>query len=99
VAASHGDFVNRRLEVPNSTILDDQPFRQEVGIALEGYDDDLISRMPVRSTDSAPPQRWRCTDPVAAIARGEPVIHTLAHPRHWRAARAVNARDDIRRLW
>jgi hypothetical protein len=36
---------------------------------------------------------------VAAIARGEPVIHTLAHPRHWRAARAVNARDDIRRLW
>ena len=99
VAASHGDFVNRRLEVPNSTILDDRPFRQEVGIELEGYDDDLISRMPVRSTDSAPPQRWRYTAPVAAIACGEPVIYTLVHPRHWRAARAVNARDDIRRLW
>jgi len=99
VAASHGDFVNRRLEVPNSTILDDRAFRREVGIELEGYDDDLISRMPVRSTDSAPPQRWRYADPVAAIARGEPVIYTLVHPRHWRAARAVNARDDIKRLW
>ena len=99
VAASHGDFANRRLGVSNSTILEDRPFRDEVGIELEAYDDDLISRMPVRSTDSAPPQGWRYADPAAAIERGEPVVYTLVHPRHWRVARTVNARDDVRRLW
>ena len=99
VAASHGDFVNRRLKVSNATILEDRPFRHEVGIELEGYDDDLISRMPVRSTDAAPPQPWRYNDPVAAMARREPVVYTLVHPRHWRVARTVNARDDVTRLW
>lgn len=98
VAASHGDFLNRRLGVPNSTILEDRGFRSEVGIDLEGYDDELISRMPVRSTDAGPPTPWRYADPVAAIERAEPVVYVLVHPRHWRVARVVNARDDLRRL-
>jgi hypothetical protein len=97
-AASHGDFVNRQLGVPNSTILEDHGFRHQVGIDLEGYDEALISRMRVRSTDAGPPSPWRYTDPVAAIGRREPVVYVLVHPRHWRVARAINARDDLRRL-
>jgi hypothetical protein len=99
IAASHGDFVNRRLGVPNWTLLADRSFRVEVGIDLEGYDDDLLARMPLRSTDTAPPRRWREEDPLVAIERGEPVVYVLMHPRHWRVARLENARDDIRRVW
>ncbi len=99
VAASHGDFVNRRLGVTNSLLLEDQSFRDEVGISLEGYDEDLLARMPFRSTDTAPPKRWREDDPLDAIKRGEPVVYVLVHPRHWRVARVENARDDVRRIW
>jgi hypothetical protein len=99
VAASHGDFVNRRLGVPNWMLLADRSFRDQVGIDLEGYDDHLLARMPHRSTDAAPPTLWREEDPMLAIDRGEPVVYVLVHPRHWRAAPLTNARDDVQRLW
>ncbi len=98
VAASHGDFANRHVGVPNWTLLADRSFRDEVGIDLEGYDADLLARMPLRSTDTAPPRRWVAEDPLAAIGRGEPVVYALVHPRHWRVARAINARDDVARI-
>ncbi len=99
VAASHGDFVNWRLGVPNSMLLADHAFRAEVGVDLEGYDDELLEGMPFRSSDTAPPRCWRDEDPVVALTRGEPVVYVLFHPRHWRAAPLTNARDDARRLW
>lgn len=98
VAASHGDFLNRHFDVPNSIILDDREYRSQVGIDLEAYDEELISSLPVRSTDAAPPMPWRYADPVAAVGRVEPVVYVLVHPRHWRVARVVNARDDLQRL-
>lgn len=82
----------------NWSILANLQFRREVGIELEGYDNDLLSRMPLRSSDTAPPRCWIPEDPGAAIARGEPVVYVLVHPRHWRVARSVNARDNLARL-
>ncbi len=99
VAASHGDFTNRRLGVPNWLILADRQYRREVGIDLEAYDDDLLGRMPRRSADSAPPRCWVPESPLAAIGRGEDVVYALVHPRHWRSAPLVNARDNLQRLW
>jgi hypothetical protein len=99
VVASHGDFVNRRLGIANWVILADRQFRRDVGVELEAYDDELMSQLPIRSTDTAPPRCWIPDDPLAAIRRGEPVVYVLVHPRHWRVDRAGNARDDLRRLW
>jgi hypothetical protein len=99
VAASHGDFVNRLLEVPNWEMLQDPAFRREVGIDLEGYDDELLGRMPFRTSDTAPPKRWRDEDPTLLVSRNLPVVYVLVHPRHWRVARRVNAMDDIHRAW
>jgi hypothetical protein len=99
VVASHGDFVNRKLGIPNWVILADRAFRRDVGVELEAYDDELMAQLPVRSTDTAPPRCWIPDDPLAAIAMGEPVVYVLVHPRHWRVDRAGNARDDLRRLW
>jgi hypothetical protein len=39
IGHSHGYFVNRRLEMSNSTILEDRPFRGDIGIELEAYDE------------------------------------------------------------
>jgi hypothetical protein len=97
VVASHGDFVNRRLGVPNSVILADDEFRRRVGVDLETYDEAFLRHLPARYTDAPHPQYWQPADPVAMIQAGVPVISVLVHPRHWRVDRLGNARDDTLR--
>lgn len=98
VVASHGDFANTALNTPNWVMLTDQAFRREVGIDLETYDDAFMRYVTSRHSDTAPPRCWVSGDPAGAIARREPVVYLLVHPRHWRADRLVNARDDIGRF-
>ena len=98
VVASHGDFVNRALKSPNWLILDDPAFRHQVDVELETYDEALLRHLPSRYTDVLHPEYWSPGDPTEAIHRREPTIQVLVHPRSWRAARATNARDDLRRL-
>ncbi len=98
VVASHGDFMNRRLGVPNWEILTDPEFRAAVSVDLEAYDGALMDRVTARHSDTLHPVYWTPGDPAASIGKGERVIHVLVHPRHWRTARRINAADDIRRV-
>lgn len=98
VVASHGDFANTAVNTPNWVMLTDQEFRREVGVDLETYDDAFMRYVTSRHSDTAPPRCWVSGDPAGAIARREPVVYLLVHPRHWRTDRMVNARDDIGRL-
>jgi len=98
VVASHGDFVNRHLGVPNWVILADPEFRRRVDVELETYDEALLRHLPSRHIDAPHPRFWEPTDPSAMIRAGEPVVSLLVHPRQWRANRLANARDDLRRV-
>jgi hypothetical protein len=98
VVASHGDFVNRRLGVPNWHLLGDAAFRRSCGIVAEVYDQALMAPVTSRHTDTLSPRFWVPADPLAAVARLEPVVYLLVHPRHWRTAPLVNLRDDLRRV-
>ena len=98
VVASHGDFVNRTVGVANRAILDDTEFRHDMGIDLEVYDEALIRHITTRYSDTSHPRYWVSGDPEDGIARREPVIQVLVHPRHWRVDRVVNAGDDLRRV-
>jgi hypothetical protein len=99
VVASHGDFVNRRLGLPNWVLLSDPVFRRQVGVVLETYDEDFLRILTSRHADGPYPRYWHPADPMAAIAAREPVISVLVHPRHWRVNRLVNAHDDARRVF
>lgn len=99
IVASHGDFVNRRLGVPNWHLLTDTGFRRDVGVDLETYDEAIMSYVTSRHSDTLHPRYWMPEDPHAAITRGERVIYLLVHPRHWRVARGVNVKDDATRFW
>ena len=99
IVASHGDFVNRKLGIPNWSLLTDQGFRREVGIVLETYDEAMMSLVTSRHSDTLGPRYWIPEDPRLAIARGERVVYLLVHPRHWHVARVINARDDALRAW
>ncbi len=99
IVASHGDFVNRRLQAPNWLLLENEDFRQDVGVELEVYDNAFMRYVASRHADTHYPRFWQPNDPLAAIDNGEPVIYLLVHPRHWRVNILVNAADDIRRVW
>ncbi len=98
IVAAHGDFVNRRLGVSNSRILDEPTFRHELGIDLETYDEAFLRHVTSAHIDVPAPRFWDPMDPEAAMRAGEPLLAVLVHPRHWRADPLVNARDDARRI-
>jgi hypothetical protein len=98
VVASHGDFLNRKLGIKNTTILADERFRREMGITVEPYDEKFLATVSSYHRDALPPAPWMHGDPFAAIDRREPVMYALIHPRPWRVNRRVNALDDLRRL-
>ena len=96
---SHGDFVNRRLGVTNTVVLSDEGTRERGVIRLEAYDEALMSMITSRHSDTLAPDFWRGgASPADAIARDEPVVYVLIHPRHWRRSPLRNARDDARRM-
>jgi len=98
IVASHGDFANRRLGMPNWLLLTDADVRQETGIALEAYDEALTGFITSRHSDTLHPRYWVGEDPLAAVARHDAVVHVLLHPRHWRTAPLINALDDLGRF-
>jgi hypothetical protein len=99
VVASHGDFVNRRLDVANRALLEDREFRDSAGIELEAYDEQLLRLLTSRHSDAPPPAGWTGEDPLAAIARNDAAVQVLVHPRNWFARRRTNAADDLLRIW
>jgi hypothetical protein len=99
VVASHGDFANRHLGLPNWELLVDRDFRRRAGVELETYDEAVMGHVTSRHSDTLHPRYWIPASPELAIDRSEPVIYLLVHPRHWRAARLVNARDDLGRVF
>lgn len=96
--ASHGDFINRKLQIPNWLLLQDANLRDEMGIELEVYDPAIESRITSRFSDAPPPRYWSPSHPSIALQRGDAVVYLLTHPRHWRAAPLENLRVDLIRL-
>lgn len=88
--ASHGDFVNRALGVPNHVMLRDLALRKRLDIELETYDHEAMSRVEVRCADVEYPLYWLPSDPEEALRRGTKVVYVLTHPRQWRVARMEN---------
>lgn len=99
VVSSHGDWINRRMGLPNWVILEDRTFRKEVEVELEVYDHDFMRFVTSRHSDAPYPAFWKPRNPLEAIRDGDPVVYILVHPRHWRANVQVNLVDDLSRLW
>lgn len=97
LVAAHGDMANRRLGVSNRVLLD-ADLRARLGIEGEAYDPEFRAGVTARFSDAPYPAFWRPDDPARAVDRGEPVISTLTHPRHWRRNVAANLRDDLGRM-
>jgi len=99
VVASHGDFANRALDLPNWTMLADPADRARLDIDLEVYDPAFMEAVTFRTSDVGYPAFWKPADPLEGVAAGSPFIYLLIHPRHWRSHFVSNTRENWIRVW
>lgn len=96
VVAAHGDFINVKLGISNTAILEDGQLRRDLGIQREAYDKEQMSYVACRIADHATNNFKEET--LRAIERNEPVIYLLMHPRQWGAAPWANTKENVSRL-
>ncbi len=89
--ASHGDWINRKLRIPNQYAIDES-LRRQFGIIAEAYDDWLNAPVKARFSDNDAPEWWKPGTPSGAISDRVSCLYFLVHPRQWRA----NVRENIR---
>jgi peptidoglycan/xylan/chitin deacetylase (PgdA/CDA1 family) len=94
IVASHGDFLNRRLGVTNSVLID-ASLRARMNILAETYDELLQRPVTSRIADCGGPKYWKPREPRAAVENGDAVIYILLHPNAWDS----NALGAVWHLW
>lgn len=97
--AAHGDFVNRKLGIINTAVLDDKALRTSLNIILEAYDKEFQGYFTSKHSDCPYPVFYNPCSPRDSILRGEKVIHFLTHPRHWETNIYENMKDNIKRSY
>lgn len=95
--ASHGDFVNRRLNVFNHEILQERSLRERCGIVCESYDPELLGQFDVYISDRPYPVYFHPLSPFEALGRHDRIC-LLTHPVQWETNWLENTRCNVRRL-
>lgn len=94
--SSHGEYVNRKLDIDNKIIADENTLKK-CGIIMDAYNKDYESKCTIRIHDH---DRDNFVDDVkTAVEQGEPVIEVLTHPRQWGASFFPNLLDNINRVF
>ena len=100
-AASHGDFMNRRLLVTNEALLADADLRRRAGIYCEAYDRSYLDHLNSRVSDDSYPEPWLLLTGKTleeAMVTGDGPVEIKTHPRWWRRSFRSNFREDSLRL-
>jgi hypothetical protein len=95
---SHGDFVNRKLNILNNEITKDKSLREELGIKCEAYDKDLMKGFDIYLSDGGFSLCVKAKD-ILLMMKKRNIICLLTHPRQWRTNWKVNTLDNIKRMW
>lgn len=94
--ASHGDYVNSKLNIPNKELIDDR-VRISCCILREAYDAEHMDLITCRIADQVEGDNFT-TKAIESIERGEPVLELLTHPRQWNSPFWVNLKEEINRV-
>lgn len=96
--ASHGDFVNRQLAIPNTEILNDGNLRKNCGIECESYDRALLDKFDIYITDRPHPEYFHPIPPINAIGFHKKIC-VLTHPMQWETNWLENTRANSVRFY
>lgn len=97
VVAAHGDFLNRRIGIPNHYLLD-RELLEALGIVADVYDQRIHENLQARFSDWPAPRWWNPADPATALHDRPATISILVHPRQWTCNASLNLRLDVQRL-
>jgi len=95
---SHGDFVNRKLDIINNEITKDMKLRDELGIICETYDKDIMKSFDIYVSDRPYPLFYSPNSIFEYIGNKD-IICMLTHPRQWRSNIVINTMDNIKRVY
>ncbi len=95
---SHGDFINRKLNVINNEIIKDKELRVELGIKCETYDKNIMESFDIYVSDRAYPQFYS-PNSIFEYIGDKNIICMLSHPRQWRTSIRCNTIDNIKRVY
>lgn len=95
---SHGDFVNRALDITNNILTQDILLRKELGIKCETYDDILMKSFEIYIADRPHPVYYYPKSIFEVIGQKN-IICMLSHPRQWKSSPIINSIDNIKRVW
>lgn len=93
--ASHGDFMNVRIQLKNCLLIDER-VRKETGILREAYDKEHEQLLTCNLFDMD--MSVFVNNALDAIKHGEPVLELLTHPRQWNSSFWVNLKEEFSRI-
>ena len=94
--ASHGEFVNTKLGIQNTTIIDER-VRRATRVVREAYDKQHMKMLTCRIADQVEMEKFPAKA-IAAIESGEQVLELLTHPRQWNSPVWVNLKEELNRV-
>jgi len=97
--ASHGDFVNRFLKVPNQTILNSN-LRNQMSIMSEAYDQVYFMNSSIYLSDCKFPEVFAYDGDILEDLklRRFPIIYVLTHPNNWEVSLFETLKDVVFRF-
>jgi hypothetical protein len=95
---SHGDFVNRKLQIINNELTNDIKLRNRLKISCETYDKDIMNSFDIYVSDRPYPLFYYPNSIFKYIGKKN-IICMLSHPRQWRINIFINTFDNIKRVW
>lgn len=95
--ASHGDFANRKLKMPNHTFIN-RDVLDANGLVFEAYDSEFLENYSINIMDNCGPDFH--TGPISPIHALDnfQVVHLLLHPKHWRSNGYWNTYENSKRF-
>ncbi len=96
--ASHGDFINRKFDISNAVLFDEN-LRKKFNKIVEAYDSVIEDNIELRISDCMYPNFWKPVNPIVAIEQQKKNVLLLIHTRWWDKAPGERFKNEILRLF
>jgi len=98
--SSHGDHINRKLNIRNVELLKNNlQLREKLNIKCEAYDNIILNNIESYLSDTSFRYFEKKINPIQNIINGDNVILFLTHPRQWKSNIFINFKEDVNRLY
>lgn len=96
--ASHGDFANRKLKMPNHTFINREVL-DDNGLVFEAYDAEFLDNYSINIMDAGGPGYYN--GPISQLDALDQyqIVHLLLHPKNWRSSFYWNTYENSKRFF